>query len=341
MLAATFDVVPTCSCSPAAAIGFASFVSLAACSLSGLSGGATADADGGGGTEAGSDATSDRVEGPACPGCEVIVSGEDHPTEILVVGDKLFWIRSSPSGHVVSSRSDGTSVSFEDDFPIAEGHDLIVSGNEPYALSADGEMKRYLSYSTCEDAKGIRRLASFGDAILEAKPAALVRGDCGGSTTLVDESVTAVAGDPPYAWFANAGGSIVRCDASSTQCTASRSVLADGQAEVTTLARDDTRVYWVASGSPPEIRSRLKSSVGTTGPVDVVARSTQPKTLAPAGANVYWTDIEDGTIVRAPSAGGPATIVARGLSRPWGLALSPTHIYVTESGAGRIVRLPR
>lgn len=310
------------------------------CSLEGLSGGSSArDLDAGGSADVEND-RSFADDAAACAGCEVLVSGEDRPTEITLVDDRLFWLRATNNGFVVRSRVDGTDLVVERDHPIANPHDLIATvRQEAFAVSSDATLKRYFSYSTCDDAMGVLRLAVFGEGFLVVKSAGLFRGECGGSTLLVAESITAVDGDAPFAWYARDSGEIVRCEASAS-CGATRAVLAAGQGPVTTIAHDETRVFWIPAGAP-EIRSRSKSTAGSAGVPEVTATGAHPQTLAPAGGNVYWTDIEEGTVVRTSVSTKVSTVIARGLSRPWGIVAGPAHLYVTESGAGRILRLPR
>ncbi len=313
------------------------------CSLEGLAGGgrpvdpvvpdASTSADGG----------LDLEAGTRCPGCEVIVQNEDRPTELVRHGDRLFWIRAVPAGRVVASDLDGRGVTTEADHVVSTPRDLVASAEAAFALSEDGRLFRFLGRSTCEDAMGIRRLAAFGEELLFAKEVTLARGNCGTNTNIVSESVTAVVGDPPYAWYARAGGDIVRCDASAGQCSATRSVLATGQGDVTILAQDDTRVYWVATnGGRVEVRARRKGAIGAPDAPELLGTAMLPKTLLPAGDELYWTDLEQGVVVRASTLGAtPPVTIARGLDGPWGLAATNDHVYVTESRAGRIVRMPR
>jgi hypothetical protein len=313
----------------------------AACSLEGLSGGVRpVDAGPESGAADGSpaDAAGDPDPGP-CPGCEVLASGEEHPTEIALLADRLFWLRDATLGHVVGSRSDGGDRRFEEDHAIANPHDLIASAREEaYAVASDGTMKRYLVYSTCMNATGVRRLASLGTEFLLVKDNGLYRGDCGGNQLLATESITAVAGDGSFAWYARTTGEIVRCDVSANGCAASRTVLATGQGAVAAIAHDATRVFWIPSGSA-EIRSRLKSAAGSPGDAETFATGLQPKALAPTGGEVYWTDIEAGHVVRTRD--GTSTVIARGLQQPWGITTDTRWVYFTESGAGQVRRLPR
>jgi len=317
-----------------------------ACSLEGLAGGRV---DGGGVTDGstvdggvptpGSDAAVGDG-GPGCPGCEVLLANEEQPTELAQGGDRLHWIRRGPAGHVVSSELDGRNIEFDGDVSIDEGHDLVAFEIEAFALDASGRLSRYLSASTCTDAGGVVRLARFGGEMLIAKTNALFRGDCGERTLLASiPAVIAVAGDPPYAWFARSDGTIERCDASGSACESSRGVLASGQGRVTQLAHDDARVVWATEQG--EVRSRAKTAIGATGDADVLASGVNVKALASFGGDVYFTDVEGGTIRRVPAGSTTPIVFASGLARPWGLLVTPPYVYVAESGAGRILRMPR
>jgi hypothetical protein len=274
-----------------------------------------------------------------------IADGENNPAELALDDDRLIWIRKSVTGQIASSDLDGGSVSVEQKKTIADGHDLSVTSDESiFALSSDDVMCRYLAYSTCVAPDGIQRIASYGAALLRVRGASLARGDCGYEQPIITESatITAVLGEPPYAWYALADGTIVHCDATSAStCTSSRKVLATGQGAVDTMTQDATRLIWAISDPQPEIHARAKSALGTSGDPVVLARSARPKTLATSGADLYWTDPASGTILHVGMA-GESHVVASGLNQPWGLVLTPSALYVSEyASPGRILRMPR
>jgi len=282
------------------------------------------------------------VDAGPCPGCETLAEVQPMPTEIALGGNRLFWLQAVGLGHVVGRRLDRDGIQIETEHPISTPHDLITdSRGDPFVLSADGRMTRHLTYSTCANAEGIDRLASLGGfEFLMVKSAGLFRGDCGGNTLLVAETISAADGDAPDAWYARANGDVVRCNVAGSTCEATRSVLASGQAGVTTITHDGSRVFWLLSGSG-EIRTRAKSQTGTAGTAEVLATGTGPRGIAAAGGFLYWTDFDAGTLVRTEIATKTSTVMARELVQPWGVVADLTHVYVTESGAGRVRRVPR
>jgi hypothetical protein len=324
-----------------------------ACSLDGLSGGVRPDA---GAVDGGGDEVATAVDGvaesgdptPTCPSiaCDVLVINEDHPTEMTLVGDRLFWIRESAAGDVVSADLMGGDRKVDPDHRITNAHDLsVVPRGDAYAISADGTFARYVDYSTCVAPSGMLRMTPIGNMnLLFVKTDGLYRGDCGGNNRVSNEAggnaITAVDTDSTNAWYARKNGDIVRCDITANACETSRAVIATGQgAAITTIVHDDSRVYWIAGN---EIRS-LKKSVVVTGTPDVIASSsTPPKALSIASSvTLYFTDIEAGTIHAVDIATKTSSVIAGSLKRPWGITSNTTHVFVAESGNGRILRLRR
>jgi hypothetical protein len=54
---------------------------------------------------------------------------------------------------------------------------------------------------------------------------------------------------------------------------------------------------------------------------------------------VYWTNLGDGTVMKAPRAGGRVVMLASAQPQPWGAALSGNALYWTCFGAGELRRL--
>jgi len=326
---------------------------VAACSLEGLSDGVrppSTTLPESGPPDAGAvgddDASSEAAAAlPSCPGatCEVLRTDEPKPTEIAFVGDRLYWLRASLTGDVMSSDRNGQNLLRAEGFPIASPHDLaVVAIGDAYAVSADNVMARYVDYSTCTSGPGIQRMVAMGNSLLFAKSDGLYRGGCGDLDKLATESsLSAIDGDPPFAYYARKSGEIVRCDISANNtCESSRVVLARDQGnQLTTVTHDDTRVYWI-TGS--EIRMRDKSASAVGAAPEVLATGILPRTLATSSSGIYFTDIEAGTVSRVDVASRAITVLAAGLSRPWGITLdSGTSLFVTEEGAGRLVRIRR
>lgn len=113
---------------------------------------------------------------------------------------------------------------------------------------------------------------------------------------------------------------------------------------------DGTYVFWTQ-------RNALDGAAGAQGAVYRVDRATGnneaalcsalalPQLLALDAANVYFTNRglgdRDGTVVRVGKTSGQCTVLAAGLARPHGIAVTNDHVYVTTRGDGRLWRFPK
>src|SRR5205814_4300969 len=55
--------------------------------------------------------------------------------------------------------------------------------------------------------------------------------------------------------------------------------------------------------------------------------SSQPHGIAVDAASVYWTDFGAGTVMKVPLGGGSVTTLAEQQSGPYAIALDPTAVY--------------
>lgn len=279
-----------------------------------------------------------------CGSCTVVVDDEPTPTELGTLAGRLAWIRSGSGGNVVARDFDGGAIAIGSETPVSFAHDLTIAEGAAHAVGDDGVFRRFLDQSSCTDAEGVMRLAAFsGGEMLVLKAKELSRGGCGGHTVILTDELVAVAGDPPYAWYARSNGELSRCDATKGSCAASAELLVSGQAEVKALAVGTSRVAWlVATANGAELRAASKVALGTNPTPTTVAVLTElPKVLVTDDDRAYWTESTAGRVRTAPLAGGETTSLADGLDRPWGLLVTARHVYVSESGAGRIVAIPR
>jgi hypothetical protein len=97
------------------------------------------------------------------------------------------------------------------------------------------------------------------------------------------------------------------------------------------MAATASHVYVAAGGRI------LRFGLDDTGdPTELVTGSFSPGGLAVDDAEIFWSDRNDGTILRAPLGGGTPTVVVTGQNEPRAVALSATHVaWISASGAVR------
>jgi hypothetical protein len=103
-----------------------------------------------------------------------------------------------------------------------------------------------------------------------------------------------------------------------------------------TLIGCSSNVYWTdfAVGD-------VNAVIGQDQPIQVASNLSAPAGLGSDGSNLYWADYGDGTIKRAPIAGGTPTILATSQIAPLGVAVDPTSKTVFwTTGDGTIKSVP-
>jgi hypothetical protein len=110
-------------------------------------------------------------------------------------------------------------------------------------------------------------------------------------------------------------------------------VLASGQPRTLSIAADGVNVYWTTSDSV------IGMPLADGPPVVLATGQLVPHGLAVDGTSVYWSNT-DGSVMKAPIAGGPWTLLATGTAYevPSGgartLGLDATRVYWTNPGTG-------
>lgn len=105
--------------------------------------------------------------------------------------------------------------------------------------------------------------------------------------------------------------------------------MADAEnATYSSVVVDDDQIYWTNYTMPGSVKRMPKAG----GAPIHVADDSYPAGIVLAGGNMYWAGLESYEIHGAPTAGGPAFLVAGGQPAPrWGIAASADHLYwITE-----------
>jgi hypothetical protein len=196
--------------------------------------------------------------------------------------------------------------------------------------------------------------------------AALLAG-CGGRSVLT----TIDAGEPPDAEEeADAAGAVdapLRPDATAgddARVPVVPTIVAEAPDEISSLWADGEAVYWAAGGTiarrDAASGATLTISTGEYGPlglvgdgawlywtigasvrrspddaagaIDLVPSQTNAFLMVRDDTNLYWTEYSLGQVKTASLAGGPATILATGLSTPNSIAETDDHVYFQEIG---------
>ena len=63
--------------------------------------------------------------------------------------------------------------------------------------------------------------------------------------------------------------------------------------------------------------------------------------MALDATHVYWTSFGNGTVNRAPKAGGEVVVLANGQNQPYDVTVDATHVYWTTLAGGTVMRVPK
>ncbi len=116
--------------------------------------------------------------------------------------------------------------------------------------------------------------------------------------------------------------------------------LATGRRTPWAIVVDATSAYWIDKGPPGAV---MKVPLAGGAPT-VLASDTKATLLAvdPAeNGKLYWTSEEEDTLSSIAKSGGAATVLARGLKGPTGIALDETSIFVCTEGDGTVLKLAK
>jgi hypothetical protein len=142
----------------------------------------------------------------------------------------------------------------------------------------------------------------------------------------------AMAADETYVYWTGLAGTVARCGVAG--CGGVPTVLTSAAAVPTGIAVDAMGVYWAESdgvvGLGPGIFTCPPSGC-SPAPVELAAVSDQPRSLAIDATDAYWTTFTSVMKCALAGCGGTPTIVAAGVSKPWGypvrIAVDATNVY--------------
>lgn len=108
------------------------------------------------------------------------------------------------------------------------------------------------------------------------------------------------------------------------------------------VAVDGSNAYWANYGSGQVFKCALSACV----PMLVIDKQNYPEVVVVDATHIYWTTrgtvpaFKDGTIMKAPIAGGDVVQLASAQARPLGLAVDASSVYWTSDN-GTIKKAPK
>jgi hypothetical protein len=314
---------------------------------------ATVSSSASGGTGGASSSASSGTGGAiGCDACETIAAlpPGSAPHGIFADGANVYWTNSG-TGEVMQANPDGTGA-----VTLATGEDT------PYAVQSAGGFVYWVSYSVI----GVMRRAPVGGGpIVDLTPAPAAREivvgqsfiwwtrepddiqriplaglDDGGVPDLLSANLLSngLASDGAHIYWCNRqDGYVKKGDLDLSNETA----LGNGDVPWD-VAVDATNIYWTERSSVPGLGRVMRASKVDGSDTAVIA-DTQggPTGIAIDTTTAYWANTDEGTIYKAPLAGGAVTLLAGGQEQPVNVAVDATHVYWANTAGDRVVRIAK
>jgi hypothetical protein len=87
--------------------------------------------------------------------------------------------------------------------------------------------------------------------------------------------------------------------------------------------------------------SQIAKDGTTTSQVNIAMNEMSPAGIAVDATSVYWTDLGNGTINKAPIGGGTKTVLATDQGQPINVVVDSTYAYWTDLMNNRIVKIAK
>ncbi len=246
----------------------------------------------------------------------VISSGQDSPVPLAVGGGVVYW--SNASGDILNAPTTGASITDPNVTAHLQGtpSSLVVSGSSLWWTDALNGMVHSCDAPAAGCPDGINMMYAG------------------------DTQPTSIAIDTGSVWWLSAwsGGRVEQCTANA--CTGTSEALVENQTGVHALTIDATNVYWTM---PDRVltASRLIPDGGAAIVTTLASGMARPWGIAVDATDVYFTNLNGGTVMKVSKSGGDPIVIAANLSSPFGIAVDATNVYFTSSGDGRVLRAPK
>jgi hypothetical protein len=295
---------------------------------------------------------------PAIP--VVLAAGQRHPSSLVLSGGHVFWTNAGDiedaNGAIKRvAKGGGTPavIASMQAFPSA----LAASGagSDPPSLFWINEGAGAVSYSLSGGADtgvlsvttGARQglAVDHGEIFWSTEDGLVWRATVAGTGATVVAlgamDLARIAVDDTGVYFTDRGDGKVR-KAVKGASSLETAEIAWEQARPVALALSKTHVYWLNQGKLENAHEdgavmrvvRTGTNVMTGDEPEVIATSKAlPYALAIDEENVYWSNVLDGTIMRAPLAGkAKPTILAVGQGNPIAIAVDQDTVYWANAG---------
>jgi hypothetical protein len=260
---------------------------------------------------------------------EILVSGQDIPTRLVVSHGNLFWVN---AGTQANNYTDGTIMTLVNGVPTQ----LASRQNNAYSLAVDAQSAYWVNMGT--PSKGYVDGAIMKIDLMAAGSSPVVL-----APNLVHPRALAVDASAVY-WVeqgtSNWGqyttdGQVVRLGFDKT----TPEILVPKQPSPMAIAVDASNVYFSTTDGVYEYS--LTDGTKTT----LADRQSWAQWLLVDGTDLYFTNFFDGSVMSVPIAGGslPVTL-ARGQHYARAPATDGTNLYwvaLDDSGAGGIMAMPK